>query len=251
MATFYGADVEQLRQLGREFNQQADQLEAVLNRINARIDSSAWRGPDAEGFRSDWNGRLSPSIRSALRVLQDVSGQVLVNAQQQEQASGGSASMPTIHGGAMDLRSPVTVPPQWAIQEITFGDFLDETGRVVEQSLPGLPWSLNDLGGVVPGVSEALNIRDIVDGFSDGQFPIHEIVDGTRGAIQGLGPVGYWGSAAIGTWDLALQELEKADLSQSQFDRNMEYLRSNTGDALAGAGEAIVKFLPSLIGIFK
>lgn len=262
MSNMYGADVEQLRLLGREFSQQAEQLEAIIGRISGRVDNAGWRGPDAEGFRSNWRSQLTVSIRSAMHILQDGSSQAIANAKQQEEASGGSAggsigtspwgstTVPYFPGDMIKLPTmpfmPGALPPGF-----NFQDFMNETDLVVHQGIGGLPFSLDGLNGIVPGVGDALNIRDLVDKVSDGQFPIHEIVDGASGLMQKAGPVGYWGGAAIKSWDLALTQLEKADLSQSGRDTTFSYMQSNPMDSLAAAGEAVVKFIPDILGIFK
>lgn len=251
MSNLYGADVDQLRQLSRELAQQAEQLGSAASRVSGRVENMAWRGPDADGFRSDWKGQHAATIRAAQQQLQDASAQALANAKAQEEASGassGGTSLP--FGPSLIGTMPYTITP-WAAPGFSLKDFMAETNGVVNEKIPGLPWSLTDLGGVVPGVGDALNIRSLVDDVSHGQFPIHEIVDGAAGLIQKAGPVGYWGSVAIKSWDLALTQLDKADLSQSGIDTTLNYIQSNPLDSLAAAGEAVVKFIPNIFSIFK
>ena len=297
MSNLYGADVDQLRQLSRELAQQAEPLGSAASRVSGRVDNTAWRGPDAEGFRADWKGQHAATIRAAQQQLQDASAQALANAKAQEEASGASSGgTSSSFGSGLFGTLPALVGP-WAVPAFSLKDLMAETNGVVNEKIPGLPWSLTDLGGVVPGVGDALNIRDIVDKASNGavpidelahlsqsvlghvgghvgelgsavigdalnirdlvdkastgQFPIHELADTARGIVGMVpGPVGYLGSAAIGTWDFALKQAEQADFSQTQIDANMNYLLTNPGDALAGAGDAIVKALPNLISIF-
>lgn|GEM_PF-6051282 len=96
MSGVYGADVEQLRQLGRELSQQSEQLDSILGRLATRIDGVAWFGPDASRFRESWQADLSPKIRMASRNLADAGGSATKNAADQEAVSnssgGGSSS---------------------------------------------------------------------------------------------------------------------------------------------------------------
>ena len=63
----YGADIAQMRQLARLLVLQAEQLEtSVAHSLTNQVrGTSAWRGPDAEHFRSDWSASLEPSLRRA------------------------------------------------------------------------------------------------------------------------------------------------------------------------------------------
>ena len=92
MSGVYGADVEQLRRLGRELTQQAEQLDSILGRLSAGIDAVHWSGPDAARFRESWRADLSPKLRSASRHLADAGGASISNAAGQEAVSGGSGS---------------------------------------------------------------------------------------------------------------------------------------------------------------
>lgn len=92
MANFYGADVEQLRMLSREFEHNATELEALVSRLGSRVSSVAWQGPDARKFSSDWNDRLSGSIRNVAQTLREASERAAGNARDQEATSGVSGS---------------------------------------------------------------------------------------------------------------------------------------------------------------
>lgn len=92
MAGFFGADVEQLNQLGHELNHEAEQLDALTLRLTSRIASVAWHGPDAQKFTSEWHDRLAVSLRATAGALRDASGQAAANARQQVEASGGTGA---------------------------------------------------------------------------------------------------------------------------------------------------------------
>ena len=109
MSGFFGADVEQLRILARQLSSEADELLSITTRLGNRIDGVAWRGPDADKFRNDWNTRLVSSLRSAARALHDASGGAETNARQQEEvsgASGGVSSLPSLGDPGMTPNLP-------------------------------------------------------------------------------------------------------------------------------------------------
>ena len=111
MAGFFGADVEQLRQLATALTQRADEVLAVRARIDARIAALSWRGPDATRFVSDWNDRLSNDLLRAANGLSAAADAAIANARQQEEISGGAGggggAVPTPGGSG---RGPMPVP---------------------------------------------------------------------------------------------------------------------------------------------
>lgn len=98
----YGADIAQMRQLARLLVLQAEQLEtSVAHSLTNQVrGTSAWRGPDAEHFRSDWSASLEPSLRRAAQQLREASERVTANANEQEQASRGNGGAGTAVTGA-------------------------------------------------------------------------------------------------------------------------------------------------------
>ena len=101
--TVLGADVEQLDRLARELHQEGDRLEAIGASINGVVRRVYWVGPDADRFRAEWSGSMSPRLRSIADLLRDRGREVAEQARQQRQASedgaggsgGGGGSYPT------------------------------------------------------------------------------------------------------------------------------------------------------------
>jgi hypothetical protein len=237
MSNLYGADVDQLRQLSSELAQQAEQLGSAASRVSGRVDNTAWRGPDAEGFRADWKGQHAATIRAAQQQLQDASAQALANAKAQEEASGvGSGGTGSSLGGGLFASVPGVIGP-WGTPSFTFQDFINETEGVVSRPIPGLPWSLTDLGGVVPGVGGALNIRDLVDKASNGAVPIDEIAHISQSVLGHLGGhVGGLGAAVIGD-ALNIKDLvEKASTGQFPIHELADTARGVVGMAPGPVG---------------
>lgn len=93
----WGADVDQLRTLARQFGNSADALAQQSMQLSGQINNSpAWKGQDAEHFRSDWNGNHRMLLQQAASALKQESKKLLENANQQEKASdaAGSGSAP-------------------------------------------------------------------------------------------------------------------------------------------------------------
>lgn len=83
-----GADVEQLDNLARKFDQEAEQLNQAINQINSQVRSVWWEGRDADRFRSEWEGQYSAQLRKISQALKEVGQVVRRQAQQQRQTSG-------------------------------------------------------------------------------------------------------------------------------------------------------------------
>ncbi|MFP5368211.1 MAG: hypothetical protein ACLGIS_15485, partial [Actinomycetes bacterium] len=69
----WGADVDQLRTLARQFNKTADLLMQQSTQLSSHINNNpAWKGEDAEHFRSDWNGNHRVLLqKTAARLKQE------------------------------------------------------------------------------------------------------------------------------------------------------------------------------------
>jgi hypothetical protein len=86
--TLWGADVEQLRTLARQFSKTADMLQQQSQQLSGHINNSpAWKGQDASRFRSDWNGNHRALLQKTAARLQQESKLLLTHADEQEKAS--------------------------------------------------------------------------------------------------------------------------------------------------------------------
>jgi hypothetical protein len=85
---FYGADVDSLRRLAKQFESAADQLNSVTSTLTTDVNSaSAWKGPDASEFRSDWNGTRTSQLKAAVAALRSGGADLVRNADEQNAAS--------------------------------------------------------------------------------------------------------------------------------------------------------------------
>lgn len=84
----FGADIEQVNQLSSQLNQKASEIQNVISQLSSAISSVDWRGPDADRFRSDWQGQHVAQLKQVVSALQAASQNARRNAQEQQTASG-------------------------------------------------------------------------------------------------------------------------------------------------------------------
>lgn len=83
----FGQDIDQVRQLAGQLNAKAGDIESVISQLTSAVNSVQWMGPDAERFRSDWQGQHVPQLRQVVSALQNASQHATRNANEQQQAS--------------------------------------------------------------------------------------------------------------------------------------------------------------------
>jgi uncharacterized protein YukE len=84
----YGADIEQVQQLSNQLNAKANDIQSIISQLSSAISSVNWLGPDADRFRSDWQGQHVAQLKQVVTALQTASQNARRNAQEQQTASG-------------------------------------------------------------------------------------------------------------------------------------------------------------------
>jgi WXG100 family type VII secretion target len=82
-----GADVEQLDGLARRFQEESSQVDQLISRITSQINEVWWQGPDAERFKSEWQGTFTQQLRNISTALRDAGTNVSRQATAQREAS--------------------------------------------------------------------------------------------------------------------------------------------------------------------
>jgi hypothetical protein len=114
---FYGADVEELRQLAKSFADAGSRLTEAQSAVTTQVRSSPWRGPDADDFRHAWAGMHVGRLLAAAAALQQNSEALVKNADDQDSAStdtgaaGGVAAGGTAGAGARSGQRPPADSP--------------------------------------------------------------------------------------------------------------------------------------------
>jgi Proteins of 100 residues with WXG len=67
MSGIYGANPEQLEQLGNTLKRQIESINSVISTVTSTFDGTTWSGPARDRFLNDWNG----SFRTALIRLNE------------------------------------------------------------------------------------------------------------------------------------------------------------------------------------
>ncbi|WP_315269273.1 WXG100 family type VII secretion target [uncultured Actinomyces sp.] len=130
-----GADVEQLRKAAQMFRQKADYLESSVSQgVSHQIDTSQWKGSDAQSFHHQWQSDLAPKIRQVAAALRTNADALTRNAAEQEKASATS-------GGATGGGGAATGGGTHSHGR----DFLQETSDAIGWSkVPSFCWDVTD-----------------------------------------------------------------------------------------------------------
>ena len=83
----WGADVQQLRQLGSKLQEGASQIETQKSNLTSLLNSTDWKGPDADKFREEWSGTHTTQLTKVAEAWKEASTRAKRNADQQDQAS--------------------------------------------------------------------------------------------------------------------------------------------------------------------
>jgi hypothetical protein len=166
----WGADVDQLRTLAQQFSKTADLLQQQSMQLSSQINNNpAWKGADAQRFRSDWNSNHRTLLQQTVARLQQESKVLLKNADEQEKAStagaGAGGSGPGGIPGSADNRGFVPGQgskdpwgPDWLTDpDSPFRDGWDIYG--LTKGLPNLRAGLFDIGAML----HRLRIGDFLD----------------------------------------------------------------------------------------
>ena len=130
-----GADVEQLRKAAQIFRQKADYLESSVSQgVSHQIDTSPWKGSDAQSFHHQWQSNLAPKIRQVAAALRTNADALTRNAAEQEKASATSGGATGGGGAATGGGMP------------SHGrDYLQETSDAIGWSkVPSFCWDVTD-----------------------------------------------------------------------------------------------------------
>lgn len=88
MAVF-GADVEQLEQLGRKFDEESQKIKQAISTVASQMGNTWWQGPDANKFREEWESTHRSALTRMAEALQQAAQQVKKQASEQRRVSGG------------------------------------------------------------------------------------------------------------------------------------------------------------------
>ena len=83
----WGADIAQLKDLGTKLQAGSAEIEKQKNMLARALQSTDWKGPDADKFRSEWEGQHANALAKVAQALEEAGKQASRNATPQEEAS--------------------------------------------------------------------------------------------------------------------------------------------------------------------
>ncbi len=85
---YFGQDVAQVQQMAGQLTIRADDIARMIAQLSSIVDAVDWQGPDAERFRSQWQGEHRTALNAVVAALHTASQSARRNAQDQQTASG-------------------------------------------------------------------------------------------------------------------------------------------------------------------
>ncbi|NQY58128.1 MAG: WXG100 family type VII secretion target [Ilumatobacteraceae bacterium] len=71
--TMYGANPEQLSQLGATLSRQIDAVETMRSAVDSAVANTVWHGPARDRFVEEWNGSFTQALTSLVEAF-DLAG---------------------------------------------------------------------------------------------------------------------------------------------------------------------------------
>jgi len=91
MSTMYGANPQQLADLGRSLKSQITSIDGVISTVTSALSGTTWTGPARDQFENDWN----TTFRNALTRLNEsfgAAGQSCISRSQELERVMGAAA---------------------------------------------------------------------------------------------------------------------------------------------------------------
>jgi WXG100 family type VII secretion target len=71
-----GAEMGQLQTLGQSFTRESQNVAQLTSAIGGQVQSTWWKGPAADRFRSEWESEFAPTLRRLEAALQQASQEI-------------------------------------------------------------------------------------------------------------------------------------------------------------------------------
>lgn len=197
MGEIWGADLDQLRALAKEFDAASQSLDNTVNEVQAMLYTVDWLGPGGDQFRGEWEGQHAPSLRRISGELSGVKDTVLRNADAQEQTSN------ELGGGAGPGAGVFAGASASGTGTVSGGDG-ENWAQTVLDVVEGANW-----GATVAGLFH--NAAELATRWTHGIWGVADALPGGwGGAIGAAGKAFAWGSVAFGAWQMG-EGLAKGD----------------------------------------
>lgn len=82
-----GGDTESMRALAAKFDNNANEIDRLVQDLTSQLANTQWSGPDAQRFDTDWNSNQVPALKRATGTLRTGASQLRQDASQQDTTS--------------------------------------------------------------------------------------------------------------------------------------------------------------------
>ncbi len=82
-----GMVIEEVRQTAGELKQISGEIQGLMQRLDGKVSSTTWEGPDAQRFKNDWWPQHRATLQKIVTDLEGLGQSALNNASEQESAS--------------------------------------------------------------------------------------------------------------------------------------------------------------------
>jgi WXG100 family type VII secretion target len=82
-----GMNPEEVRQLARQMDETASQIEDLMNRVTQKLSGTTWEGNDRRQFESTWQSDSCRQLQQVKQLLTEAANKARTNAQDQESTS--------------------------------------------------------------------------------------------------------------------------------------------------------------------
>lgn len=83
----HGMDIAQVRGLSQQLLAKSDEVKSTAAHLQGMLEGTPWLGPDAENFRSEWEGTHMAALNQVATALADAGNRANVHANEQEATS--------------------------------------------------------------------------------------------------------------------------------------------------------------------
>jgi len=87
MSSFYGMNVEEVRQLASQMTQRSSEIRSLMNQLTSALQNTQWVGPDHDRFLNEWQSTYVAQLNQVANGLEEAANLATANANAQEQAS--------------------------------------------------------------------------------------------------------------------------------------------------------------------
>ena len=81
-----GAEMGQLQQLKTTFDRESQTVQHLTQAISGQVQSTWWKGPAADRFKSSWESEFRPTLQQLQQALQECSAEISRRHQALQQA---------------------------------------------------------------------------------------------------------------------------------------------------------------------